>query len=109
MRSFGPYTLAGVTLQSNGIQLQGQEGAQARCVFEGEVSKVYNPGTGYVVMVRHGRYISVYANLSSVNVAAGQQVSINQTIGTVGNNHILMFRLQNWDKLLNPKHWLRRL
>ena len=109
IRGFGPYTLAGVTLQSSGIQLQGQEGAKARSVFEGEVSKVYNPGTGYFVMVRHGRYISVYGNLSSVTVTAGQRVSINQTLGTVGNNHVLIFRLQNWDKLLNPKLWLSRL
>ena len=109
IRNFGSYTLAGVTLQSSGIQLEGQEGANARCVFEGEVSKVYNPGSGYYVMVRHGRYISVYGNLSSVNVSAGQRVSINQTLGTVGANHILIFRLQNWDKLLNPKQWLSRL
>jgi len=109
IRNFGSYTLAGVTLQSSGIQLEGQEGAKARCVFEGEVSKVYNPGSGYYVMVRHGRYISVYGNLSSVNVSAGQRVSINQTLGTVGANHILIFRLQNWDKLLNPKQWLSRL
>jgi septal ring factor EnvC (AmiA/AmiB activator) len=109
VRGFGPYTLAGVTLQSSGIQLQGQEGAKARCIFEGEVSKIYNPGNGYFVMVRHGRYISVYGNLSSVNVAAGQHVNINQTLGTVGSGHILIFRLQNWDKLLNPKHWLSRL
>ena len=109
VRGFGPYTLAGVTLQSSGIQLQGQEGAKARCVFEGEVSKIYNPGTGYFVMVRHGRYISVYGNLSSVSVTAGQHVSINQTLGTVGSGHILIFRLQNWDKLLNPKQWLSRL
>lgn len=109
IRGFGPYTLAGVTLQSSGIQLQGQEGAKARSVFEGEVSKVYNPGTGYFVMVRHGRYISVYGNLSSVNVTAGQHISINQTLGTVGNSHVLIFRLQNWDKLLNPKQWIARL
>lgn len=109
IRNFGSYTLAGVTLQSNGIQLEGQDGAKARCVFEGEVSKIYNPGSGYYVMVRHGRYISVYGNLSSVSVTAGQHVSINQTLGTVGANHILIFRLQNWDKLLNPKQWLSRL
>ena len=109
VRGFGPYTLAGVTLQSNGIQLQGQEGAKARCVFDGEVSKVYNPGNGYFVMVRHGRYISVYGNLSSVSVSAGQRVTINQTLGTVGTGHILLFRLQNWDQLLNPKKWLSRL
>lgn len=109
IRGFGAYTLAGVTLQSSSIHLQGQQGAQARCVFEGEVSKVYNPGSGYFVMVRHGRYISVYGNLSSVSVSSGQKVKTNQTLGTVGQDHVLIFRLQNWDKLLNPKQWLSRL
>jgi len=109
VRGFGSYTLAGVTLQSSGIQLQGQEGAKARCVFDGEVSRVYNPGSGYYVMVRHGRYITVYGNLSSVNVSAGQHVSINQSIGTVGTGLILIFRLQNWNQPLNPKKWLKRL
>ena len=60
-------------------------------------------------MVRHGRYISVYSNLSSVSVTAGQQVTTNQTLGTIGPSHILMFRLQDWDQLLNPKKWLSRL
>jgi septal ring factor EnvC (AmiA/AmiB activator) len=61
-----------------------------------------------VVMVRHGRYISVYSNLSSVNVSMGQKVTTNQTLGKVGANNTLIFRLQNWDKVLNPKVWLRK-
>ena len=109
IRNFGPYTMAGVTLQSNGIQLEGQAGAQARCVFDGEVSRIFNSGNSFVVMVRHGRYISVYSNLASASVSMGQKVKTNQILGTVGANHVLMFRLQNWDKLLNPKAWLSRL
>ena len=110
VRPFGDYVIGGVTLTSSGVHLEGQPGAQARCVFNGEVSRVYNSGqNGYVVMVRHGRYISVYSNLSSVSVTAGQQVTTNQTLGTIGPSHILMFRLQDWDHLLNPKKWLSRL
>ena len=110
VRPFGNYNIGGVTLNSSGVHLEGQPGAQARCVFNGEVSRVYNSGqNGYVVMVRHGRYISVYSNLSSVSVTAGQQVTTNQTLGTIGPSHILMFRLQDWDQLLNPKKWLSRL
>lgn len=101
--------MAGVTLQSSGIHLEGQPGAQARCVFDGEVSRVFDPGNGIVVMVRHGRYISVYSGLSSVSVSMGQKVKTNQTLGTVGPSHTLLFRLQDWDKVLNPKTWLKRL
>ena len=109
VRNFGPYTIAGVTLQSSGIHLQGQAGAQARCIFDGVVSSVFNPGNGIVVMVRHGRYISVYSNLSSASVSMGQKVKTNQTLGTIGASNTLVFRLQNWDKVLNPKQWLKRL
>lgn len=109
IRKFGPYTMAGVTLQSNGIQLEGEGGAQARCVFDGVVSTVVNPGNGIVVMVRHGRYISVYGNLASASVSVGQKVKTNQTLGTVAASHVLVFRLQDLREALNPKHWLRRL
>ncbi|MGX8698211.1 MAG: murein hydrolase activator EnvC family protein, partial [Prevotella sp.] len=109
VRNFGAYSLAGVTLESKGLHLEGQNGAQARCVFDGEVSTIYNLGNSYFVMVRHGRYISVYGNLASVNVKKGQHVNTNQSLGAVGNGNVLIFRLQNWDKLLNPKSWLSRL
>ncbi len=98
-----------LTLQSNGIQLEGEGGAQARCVFDGVVSTVVNPGNGIVVMVRHGRYISVYGNLASASVSVGQKVKTNQTLGTVAASHVLVFRLQDLREALNPKHWLRRL
>ena len=109
VRGFGPYTIEGVSLNSKGIHLQGQAGAQARCVFDGEVSKIYSMGNAYIVMVRHGRYISVYCNLSSVSVTTGQKVKTNQILGNVGADHTLQFRLQNWNELLNPKPWLSRL
>lgn len=110
VRPYGKYSIGGVTLNSSGVHLEGQAGAQARCVFNGEVSRVYNAGqSGYVVMVRHGRYISVYSNLSSVTVTAGQHVTTNQALGAVGPTHVLLFRLQDWDKILNPKQWLSRL
>ena len=108
IRQFGAYNLGGATLVSNGIQLEGKAGAKARCVFDGEVSSVLNPGGGYVVMVRHGRYITVYGNLSSVSVSKGQKVRTNQTLGTVGTGCVLVFRLQNWRDPINPKPWLGR-
>jgi septal ring factor EnvC (AmiA/AmiB activator) len=109
VRRYGNYTMSGVTLNSNGVHLQGQEGAKARCIFDGEVSKIYNLSGGYVVMVRHGRYISVYCNLSSVSVTAGQRVSTNQLLGAVGADNTLIFRLQNWETSLDPKLWIGQL
>lgn len=98
----------GVHLSSKGIYLKGESGAQARCVFDGEVSKIYSTGKSYIVMVRHGRYISVYSDLASISVKAGQKVSINQTLGKLGPTYTMQFQLRNWTELLNPRAWLKR-
>lgn len=98
----------GVHITSKGIYLKGQPGAKARCIFDGEVSKIYSTGTSYIVMVRHGRYISVYSDLASVSVTTGQKVSTSQTLGPLGPTNIMQFQLRNWTELLNPRAWLRR-
>ena len=60
------------------------------------------------VMVRHGSYISVYTNLSSVSVRRGQQVSARQTLGTVNSDGILHFQLRKGTAPQNPAGWLGR-
>ena len=89
---FGQYNvegLKGVTLDNKGINILGSPGAQARSIYNGEVSAVFGFSGSMVVMVRHGSYISVYCNLSSVCVSRGQKVSTRQALGTVGRDHIL--------------------
>lgn len=110
VRGFGSNVVEGlgnVHLSSKGLYLKGQSGAMARCVFDGEVSKVYYTGSSYIVMVRHGKYISVYCDLASVSVSVGQKVSTNQTLGKLGPTNIMQFQLRNWTDLLNPRPWLR--
>ncbi len=100
--------LRNVTLDNKGINIKGQPGAQARSVFEGEVSAVFSFQGQMVVMVRHGSYISVYCNLRSVNVVKGQKVSTRQPLGTVGADNILQFQLRKETSKLNPEAWLGR-
>jgi len=111
VRNFGNYVpdgLSSIHLDSKGIHLKGQAGATARCIFDGEVSRIFAKGDTYIVMVRHGRYISVYCNLASVSVRAGQQVKAYQTLGGLGSDCTLQFQLRNWTELLNPRSWLSR-
>lgn len=112
VRSFGSNVVEGagkgVHLSSKGIWLKGEKGAQARCIFDGEVSKIFSTGSSFIVMVRHGRFISVYCDLASVSVKAGQKVSTNQALGPLGPTGIMQFQLRNWTDLLNPRSWLRR-
>ena len=100
--------LSGVTIDNKGINIMGQPGCQARSIYDGEVSAVFNYGGSYVVMVRHGVYISVYCNLSSVSVHKGQRVSTRQGLGTVGSDHILQFQLRKLQSRLNPEAWIGR-
>lgn len=108
-------TLPHVTINSSGIDLATANGAAVRCVFDGEVSAVFRPdGYNNVVVIRHGRYMTVYANLGSISVSTGQKVKAGQTIGTVytdpanDNRSILHFEIRNQRVKENPEHWLRR-
>lgn len=106
---YGQYSvegLRGVTLDNKGVNIKGNPGCQARAIFDGEVSAVFAFGGSSVVMVRHGGYISVYCNLSSVNVSRGQHVSTRQVLGTVGGDNILQFQLRKGNSKLNPEAWL---
>lgn len=100
--------LKGVQFNNKGINIKGQAGAQARSIFDGEVCAVFSIGGAMGVMVRHGHYISVYTNLSSVSVRRGQQVSTRQALGTVGSEGILQFQLRNGTTPQNPTRWLSR-
>lgn len=111
---YGTYTVAGlrnVTLDNKGIDIRGQQGAQARSVFDGTVSSVFQYGGQYIVMVRHGSYISVYSGLSSVIVKKGAKVSTKQALGNVGTdengNYVLHFQLRQESSRLNPQLWVR--
>ena len=108
---FGQYNVEGlsnVTLDNKGVNIRGEQGAMARSIFDGEVSAVFSFGGTMVVMVRHGSYISVYCNLSSVSVHRGQKVSTRQTLGRVGADNILQFQLRKETTKLNPESWLGR-
>lgn len=112
---FGQYAVEGlknVKLDNKGIDIKGQKGAKARAIFDGEVSAVFQFGGTTGVLVRHGSYISVYCNLSSVSVKRGQKVKIHDTIGTISadgsGNTILHFQLRKEKTKLNPEVWLGR-
>ncbi len=107
---FGQYNVEGLTnvqLSNSGINIKGGSGATVHCVFNGEVSAVFGFSGTMVVMVRHGEYISVYANLTSVSVSKGQKVTTGQTVGSVGSDGILQFQLRKGTAKLNPESWIR--
>lgn len=112
---FGTYQVSGlknVRLDNKGTNFVGQAGARARCVFDGQVTAVFQFGGTQNVLIRHGSYISVYCNLSSVTVRKGETVSARDIVGTVANdgqgNYVLHFQLRKETAKLNPEHWIGR-
>ena len=88
-------------------------GAKAKAIFEGEVSSViFIANLNYVVIVRHGDYLSVYSNLEDVTVKKGDKVKIRQTLGTVSTGQgesksRLHFELWQGTIVQNPAGWLK--
>ena len=114
VRHFGMYNVQGlrnVTLNSKGIDIRGQQGAMARAIFDGEVSSIFQYGSSYIIMLRHGSYISVYSGLKSVSVRKGQKVKTRDNLGVIGTDpdghYTLHFQLRRESTLLNPEHWVR--
>ena len=117
VRPFGRHKhpdLPHVTTDNGGIDIEVPAGGTARAVFDGTVSEVFRlPGYNTIVMVRHGKYLTIYANLSNINVKKGDALKQGQTIGTIysdpddGNRSILHFELRQEKQKLNPTAWVR--
>ncbi len=102
-----------VRTNNSGIDIQTTPGADARAVFNGEVTRVFVvPGYNNSIIIRHGNYLTVYSNLSQVYVKAGDKVTTRQAIGKIfsdtedGNATILHFQLWKEKTKLNPAPWL---
>ena len=112
---FGVYNVKGlknVQLDNKGTNYVGHPGARARAVFDGEVTAVFQFDGTKNILVRHGSYISVYCNLSSVIVTKGQKVKARDVLGTVATdadgNCVLHFQLRKETAKLNPEAWIGR-
>lgn len=113
---FGQYAVEGlknVKLDNKGIDIQGQAGANACSIFNGEVSAIFQYNNGMKgVLIRHGNYISVYCNLSSASVKKGQKIKTRDIIGPIApdaaGNTILHFQLRKETTKLNPERWLAK-
>ncbi|MGN0223630.1 MAG: murein hydrolase activator EnvC family protein [Muribaculaceae bacterium] len=106
--------LSKVKVNNTGIDIEAQPGASARAVFDGEVTRMFViEGYHNVVIVRHGKYLTVYAGLGSVSVTKGVKVKAGQTLGSIfvntddSNRTLLHFEVRNEFSTLNPEEWLK--
>ena len=113
---FGPYFVDGfkdIRDNNPGLTIGTQVGAPVKAVFNGEVIGIHNYGEAVAVVIRHGKYITTYSNLSGVNTTKGATVTTGQVIGRAGDSDDnsggqLNFMLMIENKNVNPAAWLRR-
>ena len=102
------------TINSTGLMIATYPNSVIKSIFEGEVLSVYgfkggNPG----ILIRHGKYISNYQNLSQVFVKKGDKIKAGEEIGIIFTNGIsgkaiLKFSIFNELKPENPQNWLSK-
>lgn len=101
-----------LTIHNSGIEITTESGMGVRAVYEGEVMNIQVIAGARAVFIRHGEYITVYQNLSSVSVKVGQKVSTKQRIGTVRTDgegkSVLKFVVTQNANYNNPESWLSR-
>jgi septal ring factor EnvC (AmiA/AmiB activator) len=104
-----------IIVNSNGVEITTDPGTTARAVFDGEVMSVnvLSP-INTAVMIQHGDFITVYQNLSKVNVRKGQKVFMKQALGTVNTNQstgrtTIKFNVLQNDTYHNPQAWLSNM
>ena len=105
--------LKGVKIENPGVDIQTQKNEVVRAVFDGEVSKIASiPGmNGIVIIIQHGEYRTVYANLRKSLVKKGDKVSTKDPIGEVftdtdGVSEVQFQVWKNFNKL-DPLAWLQ--
>ncbi len=106
----------GVKIESSGVRIATNEGALARAVFDGKVMAIQkNPQSGILsVLVQHGNYISVYANLENSSVSKGDVLKTKETLGTIHTDKIsgkTILKFQIWKDVTkqNPASWIYKM
>jgi septal ring factor EnvC (AmiA/AmiB activator) len=113
---FGTYShpeVSSVMIENRGINILTDKNAPIRAIFNGIVSRVLDMDGSKVLLIRHGNYITVYSNLSTVNVKQNDKINTKQIIGYVKSNTSdahseLHFEIWKDKNLLNPSLWIKR-
>ena len=101
-----------ITVVNKGVNIAAPKGSEVFAVFEGEVARVmFISGLGNCVMLRHGDYFTIYSNLATVAVKAGDKVATNARLGTLSagdNPDDYQLHFEVWYHTINqdPELWL---
>lgn len=107
-------TLSNIQVQNNGIDISTEAGAEVKSIFEGSVVGTAEvPGYQNMIIIRHGKYFTVYSRLQEVFVSQGQEVSRGHLLGTLaideeGSQSRLHFEIWEDKNKLNPLYWIAK-
>ncbi|MCX6300923.1 MAG: peptidoglycan DD-metalloendopeptidase family protein [Bacteroidia bacterium] len=104
-----------VTENNFGIEITSSGKTLARSIYKGEVTRIFAiSGANMTVIIRHGKYLSVYNNLVNVKVKTGDKVDTKQELGEVfrdpgeGSMCIMKFMIFE-EKYLDPEQWIAKI
>lgn len=104
-----------VTEDNIDIEITSSGNTPVRSVFKGEVAKVFSiRGANMAVIIRHGKYLTVYQNIVNVKVKVGDKVETKQEIGKVfndtenGDKAILKFMVFEETLKMDPELWISK-
>lgn len=109
-------SIAGVEVNSNGVDFVTDKENTVLAVFAGTVSSIFAiPGAGQNIIVTHGSYKTVYSGLNNVTVSVGDKASLKQKLGTVlydGEEYTLHFEIWKVNTetgvAQNPELWIKK-
>jgi murein hydrolase activator len=112
IRSFGTQQhpdFKDVKTVNNGIDILTSPKASVKVVFPGKVvGTQVVPGYQYTVIVQHDNFYTVYANMETISVKKGDLISVNQSIGSLGEDKPeIHFELWKEKQRLNPSDWIQ--
>ena len=104
----------GTSTYHPGILIATTPKSTVRAVFDGIVSSVdFVPGYGTYVVIRHGEYLSVYSNFSTLSITEDQRIDAGQVIGQSGTENepqgaSLFFGVvdRSSSEFVDPSGWL---
>ncbi len=99
--------MVNVHINNLGISIAADKDAVVKSVFDGVVDDIMDIGDGMAVIVRHGKYFSIYSDMGETEVTKGQEIKTGDVLGRMGDGGELEFRLYNEHNVwMDPEKWL---
>ena len=116
VRKFGKITDPDLNIvtTNNGVDISVSTGSPVRAVSGGKIAQIaYLPTYGNIVIIRHAQsFLTVYANLSKINVAKNDIVAGKEIIGVAGSmpegGSLVHFEIWKGKVKQDPQRWLTK-